>query len=271
MSRSNNVELINPAQKFFEWDGDNGNFRYYDREALNEDQTKGKRIVVPLPFKFLVLDQLVTIRGFSDADQAGFYSNEVRDVNKDTLVVKIRKGKTTSTVAVGPYAHIKGAINFLGADYAKSVYIAFYEGKKLTIGHITMRGAALSSWIEFTKKNKGVYDNAIAVPSATAAKKGKVDYFIPDFKLLPVSEEANQSALELDKQLQEHLTKYLQFKSQQAQTEILGVSVEDEVKKEPDPTPEYVGAGSNAVGRSAKQEIIDHNTQPDEMLNDLPF
>ena len=42
MSRSNNTELINPAKRFYEWNGDKGGFRYFDKQ-LGE---KGERIEV---------------------------------------------------------------------------------------------------------------------------------------------------------------------------------------------------------------------------------
>ena len=64
MSRSNNVELKNPATRFFEWKGETGGFRYYDKEIDNEDGTKGARVQVSLPFYFLVLDTLATVKGY---------------------------------------------------------------------------------------------------------------------------------------------------------------------------------------------------------------
>ncbi len=71
MSRSNPTELApNPATKFFDWNGAEGFFYYFDKNKGD----KGEKVAISLPFTFLVLDCLSTIKGFSDADQKGFYS-----------------------------------------------------------------------------------------------------------------------------------------------------------------------------------------------------
>ena len=59
MSRSNPTDFNNPSQKNFEWNGESGGFRYFDK-SLGE---KGERVQVDLPFRFLVLDCLSTILG----------------------------------------------------------------------------------------------------------------------------------------------------------------------------------------------------------------
>ena len=41
----------NPATKFIEWKSNDKCFNYYDKEAQ-------KNVEIPLPFKFLVLDEL---------------------------------------------------------------------------------------------------------------------------------------------------------------------------------------------------------------------
>ena len=82
MSRSNpSVNAPNPAARWYEWNGETGTVRYYDKEAK-------KNIDVPLPFTFLLLDELACVKGWHDPSQSGIYSNEVRDTTKDKLLVK---------------------------------------------------------------------------------------------------------------------------------------------------------------------------------------
>lgn len=202
MSRSNDTQIKNPSTKFFEWNGDKGGFKYYDKDKKDEP-SKGQ-IQVPFPFRFLVLDELTTIRGFSDADQCGFYSNEIRDTRKEPLTVKNRKG----FLFTGLYEQVKEKCGSKGADYAKSLYIAYYdENKKLVIGNITLKGASIGPWIEFCKENK-VMEIGVQCKSMIEGKKGKTVYQMPVFEVLPVSEETNKAAIELDIELQAHLKAY---------------------------------------------------------------
>jgi hypothetical protein len=201
MSRSvPNDRPINPATRFFEWNGEKGHFKYYNKETK-------ENVVVDLPFTFLVLDdKLSTIKGWSDADQSGIWSNEVKDLKTGVLTVRTSKGVQVE----GTYENIKGKV--AGADYVKSLYIAYInEDKKLVIGNISIKGASLNSWIEFTKAQKDVYAGIIKVADCIEGKKGKVVYQMPNFVMTPAPEKALTMALELDKQLQEYLTKYFSY------------------------------------------------------------
>ena len=156
MSRSNNTEIINPSTKFLKWDGENGGFKYWDKE-------KEKNISIPFPFTFLVLDILVTIGGYSNDDKSGFWANEVRRIAKDELTVRTAKG----VQAKGLYNDIKNDPNLNGAKFCQSVYIAMYDdNKELVIANIQLTGAALSAWFDFKKKTK-VYEKAVHISEFT--------------------------------------------------------------------------------------------------------
>lgn len=200
MSRSNQTELINPAQKFFEWVGSKGCLKYFDKTKGE----KGENVFVQLPFTFLVLDRLSTIRGFSDADQSGFWSNEVRDLKKEVFNVRTKKG----LVASDYYAKLAPILN-QGASYCQSVYIAFKDDKGVfQICNWQIHGSAIGEWINLCK-GKNIYKYAVSIISAAPAQKGATKYFIPVFKLNPkISEATEARAIELDKELQEYLTAY---------------------------------------------------------------
>lgn len=87
----------NPAGKFFEWKSNEKTFVYFDKETKTN-------VTVPLPFKFLVLDELHTIKGWNDATESGIYANEVKFISRDEMVVKPFKG---NEIARGLYKDIK--------------------------------------------------------------------------------------------------------------------------------------------------------------------
>lgn len=212
MSRSNNENITNPATKFFSWAGSKGELSFYDKE-------KKENISVKMPFTFLLLDVLSTIKGYSDEDETGFYSNEVKNISTELMIVKTNKGVE---IARGLYKDIKDAIVAKGAKYAQSCYIAFYdEEKKLKIGNIVFVGSSLGggenkkekyevgAWMGFCKANKAdlmkkaivmELDNRICV-------KGATQFYCPKFSFKEISETANEAANELDRELQEYLGK----------------------------------------------------------------
>lgn len=201
MSRSNNTELINPAIRFFDWSGEEGKIRYFDK-TLGE---KGENVDVPLPFKFLCLDRVAQITGGIDRNgkYEGFWSNAVRNLKTQGFVVKSKAG----VEAQGLYEHIKGTP---GVKFMTGLYIAFYdENAVLQIGYLKIKGAALTAWIEFTKFHRDIYAGAFAITGNNQCKKGTNTYYEPVFAhSAKVSEESDDAAKNLDVQLQEYLSAY---------------------------------------------------------------
>lgn len=221
MSRSNNIDIPNPANRFYQWDGSKGGFSYWDKQ-------KEERVRVELPFRFIVLDCLSTIKGWSDADQSGYWSNEVRNIAEDTLTVRTKKGQ----VAKGPYREIKANPRCSGAKYCQSVYIADRQDGELVVANMQLTGAALSSWIEFRKKHKDIYKGGIRVATTAEGKKGAVTYLMPVFEPMEITSESDATAVELDKELQNFLDAYLKRKKNEiAETH----SVEDTVPEDYEP------------------------------------
>lgn len=195
MSRSENNEIRNPASRFFDWSGGVGKAKYYDKEQKIN-------VFVELPFTFLVLDKLVTITGYSDEDQSGIWSNEIRNTRYDELTVRTKKG----IVKRGLYEEVK---TVTGAKFAQSVYIAFKDDEgHLSIGNFKMSGCAVSAWIEFCKSND-VMSGAVKIAKSEEGKKGATKFFSPVFEAVKVSDETNAAATELDRELQNYLRVYL--------------------------------------------------------------
>jgi len=200
MSRSNpHVNAPNPAVRWFEWNGEKGVVRHYDKTAK-------ENVDVPLPFKFLLLDELASVRGWHDASESGIYSNEVRDTRTEMMVVKSFKG---GLLADGLYKDIKDRVNTLGGQYVANCYIAFKDETGLSIGSLRFKGAALGAWMEFRKANRAaLFSKAIDITGFTEGKKGRIVFRTPTFATREVSDDTNDIAQELDKELQAWLTGY---------------------------------------------------------------
>jgi len=255
MSRSKPTAK-NPATRFFQWGGGEGKISYYDKEAE-------ERIDVPFskkkPFIFLVLDELNTITGFSKGDQSSVWSNEVRDMSKESLAVRTGKGLKLR----GVYKEIKGELAGIGGKYAKSVYIAYKNDEgELVIGHIKLAGAALSAWIDFNKK-WDVYKVAIKLEDIKAETNGATKYFVPVFAGLPVSESTNNEAKELDNELQTYLGTYFSYKP----------SEEEEVETVQDDEVEEEAVAAAPVKKQERKTPtkIDDGTEDGIELAELPF
>lgn len=201
MSRSNPTEGIpNPAVRWFEWNGEAGTVRYYDKDAK-------RNVDIGSEFTFILLDQLGSVRGWHDPSSSGIYSNEVRDTTQDVLVVKAFKG---GTLAEGLYRDIKDKVHAAGGKFVANCYIAFKNGGPLQIGSIRFKGGALNAWVEFSKANRAnLYRQAIEINGYTEGKKGRVIFRVPVLKLKTLSGDSHEAACLLDEQLQEFLANYL--------------------------------------------------------------
>lgn len=187
----------NPAKYFIKVKS--GALSYYNKE----DQ---ENVEVPTPFEFIVLDQLATVKGWSDADTSGFWSNEVKSVGRDELNVRTKSGLKAS----GLWKDIKNDIGLAGAKYNASIYVAAKGREGLEISNLALTGAALNAWIEFTKAND-IRKNKVVLSSWEDAKKGAVNYKVPVFTAQPLSEEELKEAIKLAKELKGYHDEYFSY------------------------------------------------------------
>ena len=187
----------NPASKFISLSGKTGKFSYWDKE-------KSESVNLEYPIVFLPLDVLSTIKGFSKKEMSGIYSNEVHNLGKEILTVKIfDKGQ----IAEGLYNKIKDSVKNQGGKYCRSVYAMMYFDEQPEIVNFQFIGASLGAWIEFENAHS-IYDGAVKITGVKPAKTGATEYFIPEFTTNTVSKESTATAFELDQQLQKYLTEY---------------------------------------------------------------
>lgn len=199
MSLSNQSTSVNPAKHHLRVKS--GSVNCYDKD-------EGQNIDVPVPLSFVVLDQLATVKGWSDGDQSGYWSNEVKFAGKDTLNVRTSKGQKAS----GIWKEIKGDSNIAGSKFNASVYIAAQGREGLEIQNIAFSGASLNAWIEFVNANKGVTSgkSKVVITGFSDEKKGAVKYQVPVFEAADITEEELTEATALDVALQEYLTSYFE-------------------------------------------------------------
>jgi len=188
----------NPATKFLSWKSNDKQFSYYDKETK-------ENVLVPLPLKFLVLDEMHSISGWNDATQSGIYSNEVKFISKETMTVKPFKG---NEIAKGLYKDIKEKVKSAGGHYVKSIYIMLEDG---TLANLQLKGSAVQKWGEFTAKGKQrLVDEWVVVDKAVDGKKGAVKFTTPDFRFLQsITDAESELADECFNTLEAYMSTYL--------------------------------------------------------------
>jgi hypothetical protein len=203
MSTSNRRQAFaqpqsNPATKFIDWKSNDKQFSYYDKETK-------ENMAIPLPFKFLVLDELHTVKGWNDATQSAIYSNEVKFISKETMTVKPFKG---NEIAKGLYKDIKEKIVSAGGHYVKSIYIMLEDG---TLANLQLKGSSVQAWGEFTNKNRTrLPDEWVIVKTAKEGKKGAVKFSMPEFSFdKSLSESEIEMADDVFNTLETYLKAYL--------------------------------------------------------------
>jgi len=222
MSRSNQVDLINPVVRWMEWNGEKGCIKFYDKDLEQKVELDGK-------ITFIFLDQLAAIKGWNDASDSGIYSNEIKDSTKEQFIVKCFNG---GEIARGFYKDIRDRIASNGGHFTASIYIAIKIGDALSIANLQLKGASLNAWIEFLKKNrKEIYKSAVAITGVVEGIKGRVKFLTPIFAIKELSEETNKQAITLDVELQEYLKGYL-AKNTSEQPEVTSTD-----QPKPEPTP----------------------------------
>lgn len=218
MSLSTQDRPQNPSKFFLKVKS--GAVSYYDKEASDN-------IDVPVPFEFIVLDQLGTVKGWSDADNSGFWSNEVKSSGSDPLTVRTSKG----VKAEGIWKDIKNEPSLAGAKFNASVYLAHKSGDGLVVSNIAFSGASLNAWIEFIQANKGVMKgkNKVVLSGFSDAKKGAVNYKVPVFEVTSITDEEVSIATDLDKELQIYLAQYFNYKPEETPKDTVIEDLDDPI------------------------------------------
>lgn len=258
-----NPTLQNPAEHFFEIK--NGTIQFYDKD-------KQERISIPYPFGFIELDQLHTVTGWSDQDQSGVWSNEIKSLRED-LTVRTKRG----VKYVGPYKSDQGInqVASFGGRYTKSIYIAHKnKAGELILGNLKLTGAALTAWIEFGSSHR-TEGNWNVITGTTEGKKGATTYQIPvfEFKGKPTDEEL-AAAVELDRTLQNYLAQYLTAPKFDDNAEPISEDAFEEVgTATPEQIADFEARKADKLADKQEDRAIQETFQESEPINldDIPF
>lgn len=175
MSRvSNNVEsprTPNPATRYLEWKSKEKCFSFYNRDT-------GKEELIKLPFKFALLEQYHTVRGWDDSTDSRIFGNEVLYLGTQEIRVMSYKG---GKLLEGLYNTIKADVLRVGGKYHRSLYIVLEDG---TLCNLVFKGSAVKEWTDFVKESKkGLFESWIEIKEAEEKKKGSIKYTTPVFEL----------------------------------------------------------------------------------------
>lgn len=216
-------QVSNPVKKYISWDSDNKCFKHYDKELK-------KNISIPLPAKFTYLKQMATIRGFSEKDNSGMYSNEVTMYDLKTKELNVRTFNGKSIVS-GKYSDIKDSVKSAGGKFAVNLY-AVLNGELVCL---TLFGSSFSSWYDFTaSKNFNATTQYIEVNSAVEKKKGKTDYSEPVFTS---GDAISDKDGKIGDDLYDALHKYFEVRDASSESTSVQEEVAQESRTEQQPLP----------------------------------
>ncbi len=207
MSYTNRKEnLKNPVQMFIEWNN-KGYFSYYNKETKQEVSLSKMR--------FVVLDQLNTIKGFHKATQTGIFANEVHNLSKEDFKVQTYK---KLLVAGGKYNDIKDTIKAVGGKFCKAVYVLLFneEGTDFNFVSLQLTGASLNVWFDTLDNLTNLYETGfIWDGSFSNETNGGISYTKPIFKTFKeIPESIDAEAQEKDTLLQNYFKQYKDVKEE---------------------------------------------------------
>jgi hypothetical protein len=246
MSLSEPTRVKNPAQKFIEWSGDKNAFFYFDKEKEKAEKGTGK-CYFESDIYIIVLDQLSTITGFSDKLQNGIWSNEVKYLDKQPLIVKSKPGVLIS----GLYSKIKAEIITAGGKFTTSAYAAMLipQGKgvvpKLELVNFKLHGSSIGAWIDAKIQEDGC---VLTLKKGTEQKtKGRTVYYEPVIIKNAKRDDLILLAENMDKELQIYLKMYFSNDFQN--------SAVQEVKSEIENTNALLSSSSPVVDLSDVDDL----------------
>ena len=169
---SYHTKVTSPAKVHRRWKGGTGALVHWDGQANVEE---------PLPFEFAILEQTRRIQGFAPrgANNIRYYSNETTSYDDEIAVMAKPDNGAATEVIRGKYSDIKEKLP-QGAKLSICLYI--YNLVTNQIECLTLQGASLSAFIEFSKKNK-IYESSVIMDRGVEKTMGSVKFFPPAFSI----------------------------------------------------------------------------------------
>lgn len=190
-----------PIQYYLRFNGETGKLEYYDKDE--------KKNVVLDDLDFVILDIRGSVTGWNDASESKLYSNMVKNLSKEEITVRSFKG-TNKEVAKGFYKEIKDQVEKAGGVYTSNLLSLVKVGKDWEFGNIQLTGSGLATWMTFMEDypNNKIYDFVVNIAQGEARKKGKINYFVPEFGTKTLPSKVGTQAEEADTELQAYFASY---------------------------------------------------------------
>lgn len=207
MSRADELRSNdNPVKAYLKWKSNEKKFEAYNRESKTSS-------LIDLPVSLTFLKTSSIIKGWSDANECGIYSNQVTSTQNEILTVRAGDVK----IASGLYRDIKDVVKAAGGKYHLNVYCVF-NGDVVVL---ELKGAALMQWMDFFKKNKKKLDDfSILIENFKEGKKGAVKYTIPEFVTgAKINQSEADSAYDAVKDYLSYKSDDLSYKTEEASIE----------------------------------------------------
>lgn len=182
-----------PINKWYEWSSANKTVITYDKETK-------KKVPSNLPFKFLVLDRVSSIKGYNKTRGCGIKSNFFRN-KKD--IVKIKYADNNELIIEGAYGEedVQDKIKAKGGKYTINV---FFMDSECKISVLQLNGCAVAPFFDFSNGTDLTKSPLAFISGSKYVKPDQgPDFNRPIFGSIPeIKKETLDKAIELDKQLQ---------------------------------------------------------------------
>jgi len=204
-SIGNSQKPTNPSLFFAQWDSTNKCFSYYDKAAK-------QTILLPLPFAFIPLYKMFTVKGFNQKENKGYWANEVNNKLTEKITVMCKNNATgeIKQYIKGLYSDIKDQIDNR-AFFTESLYVGVKDSAgQLRLANIQIQRSGIGNWFDFNKNND-MSKIAVQVASFTNEVSGAVKFTSPVYSALPITPQTDAEAYKLQQIVKEYIAEYLKY------------------------------------------------------------
>lgn len=197
--RDENNKIVKSQKRTTGW--------YYWDKTANDGE--GMDIELEMPFKFVWLETAHSISGFNQNKSQGVYSNEVLDLNKSELIVKVGQDIEATGLYNKKNTAFKEQVKGIGGKYCAAVYAGLVNSYgEMEIVRFLCTGSSRDSWMTLSQDRNSLKNKMIVCIGAQeeSIKTGGT-YEKPVFKFV----DAQEGDLQTADELAEKVTKYFDY------------------------------------------------------------
>jgi len=218
------AQSVHPCQLWIEYKSKPKDFVFWNKDAVNEDGSKGAEVSIGSNPRFIYLDHTFCVTGRNNPKKFSLRSNElkiagtkeawaaayfkVESMPKEAMVIKL-SSTLTLTAIEGVWADIKDLVKSQQGKLTINTYVAMQVGGELKLVCMKFSGGSFGHFKAFYDKYKGatMHSKPIKVIDHASETTGDNTYNVPVFGFVeaPITPETAAKCIEMDKQLQEFL------------------------------------------------------------------